>query len=31
MSQEQWNDLATLCIEKKILDIDINVVIDDFL
>jgi hypothetical protein len=31
MSQERLNGLATLCIEKKLLDeIDINTVIDDF-
>ena len=31
MTQERLNDLATLCIEKKLLDeIDINSIIDDF-
>ena len=31
MSQERLNDLATLCIEKKLLDeIDINIIINDF-
>jgi hypothetical protein len=31
MSQERLNGLATLCIEKKLLDdIDINSIIDDF-
>jgi hypothetical protein len=31
MSQERLNGLATLCIEKKLLDeIDINTIIDDF-
>jgi hypothetical protein len=31
MSQERLNHLATLCIEKKLLDeIDINSIIDDF-
>jgi len=31
MSQERLNGLATLCIEKKLLDeIDINSIINDF-
>jgi hypothetical protein len=31
MSQERLNGLATLCIEKKLLDgIDINIIINDF-
>jgi hypothetical protein len=31
MSQERLNDLATLCIEKRLLnEIDINTIIDDF-
>ena len=31
MSQERLNGLATLCIEKKLLDqININAIIDDF-
>jgi hypothetical protein len=31
MSQERLNDLATLCIEKRVLDeIDINTIIHDF-
>jgi hypothetical protein len=31
MSQERRNGLATLCIEKRLLDeIDINTIIDDF-
>ena len=31
MSQERLNGLATLCIEKKLLDeIDIEVIINDF-
>lgn len=31
MTQERLNHLATLCIEKKLLDeIDINTIIDDF-
>jgi hypothetical protein len=31
MSQERLNDLATLCIEKKLLDeINVNKIIDEF-